>query len=101
MRFGDPFAWAWVLAVGGGTLALAVVFAMVLLQRRRRSGKLEVSSEALAPEPDARATGRALDARDLISCIAGVWVSYRHGSWAVPILPEAGFRGATEFAAQS
>jgi hypothetical protein len=74
MRFGDPFAWAWVLAVGGGTLALAVVFAMVLLQRRRSSGKLEVSSEALAPEPDARATGRALDARDLISCIAGVWL---------------------------
>jgi uncharacterized protein (TIGR03382 family) len=74
MRFGDPYAWAWVLAVGGGTLALAVVCAMVLLQRRRRSGKLEVSSEALAPEPDARATGRALDARDLISCLAGVWL---------------------------
>jgi uncharacterized sodium:solute symporter family permease YidK len=75
MRFGDPFGWAWVLATGGGALALAIGFAMMLLQRRRRrSGKLEVSSEALAPEPNARAEGRALHALDLISCIAGVWL---------------------------
>src|SRR5439155_20135105 len=64
----------WLLATAGGALALAVGFAWVLLQRRRRSGKLELSSKALAPEPDARATGRALNARDLISCIAGVWL---------------------------
>jgi uncharacterized sodium:solute symporter family permease YidK len=62
------------LATAGGALTLAIVFAWVLLQRRRRSGKLELSSKALAPEPDARATGRALNARDLISCIAGVWL---------------------------
>ena len=87
MRFGDPFAWAWVLAVGGGTLALAVVFAMVLLQRRRRSGKLEVSSEALAPEPDARADGRPLMRGTLSVASRESGYSYRHGSGAVSILP--------------
>lgn len=74
MRSGDAFCWAWLLATAGGALALAIVFAWVLLQRRRRSGKLELSSEALAPEPHVRASGRALNARDLISCIAGVWL---------------------------
>src|SRR5438045_4459345 len=65
MRFDDALGGAWLLAIAGGVLALAIVFAWVLLQRRRRSGKLELSSEALAPEPDARATGRTLNARDL------------------------------------
>jgi hypothetical protein len=101
MQFGDPFAWAWVLAVGGGTLALAVVFAMVLLQRRRRSGKLDVSSEALAPEPDARATGRALDARNLISCIARVWLFISPWILGSPDTAVSWFQGATEFAARS
>src|SRR5437762_11935337 len=49
-------------------------FCMGTLQCQRRSGTLELSSKALAPKPDARATGRALNARDLISCIAGVWL---------------------------
>src|SRR3954468_16210113 len=62
MAFGDR----------GRRLGACDRFCMGTLQRQRRSGKLELSSEALAPEPDARATGRALDARDLISCIAGV-----------------------------
>lgn len=94
MRVGDAFSWAWLFATAGGALVLAVVFAWVLLQRRRRSGKLELSSEALAPEPDARATGRALDARDLISCIAGIWLFISPWILASPDMALSWFLGS-------
>jgi hypothetical protein len=63
----------WLLAVGGGTLLLALGFAYgLLLQRRRAAQRVEISSEALSPSREAR--GRALRAPDIISCVAGLWL---------------------------
>jgi hypothetical protein len=83
MRFSDIAGMAWALAVGGGALALAAAYALVLLQRRRASGKLECSSDALAPEAEARMTGRALHPEDLISCVGGLWICSHRGYWVI------------------
>ena len=74
MRFSEIAGGAWAFVTGGGALVLAIAYAIVLLQRRRRGGRLAISGRALAPEADARATGKTLQAENFVSCIAGIWL---------------------------
>jgi hypothetical protein len=75
MQFTDVASWLWAGITGGGVFVLAVAYAVLLLQRRRERGRVALSGEALAPAPDARASGRALHVFDIINLLIGIWIA--------------------------
>jgi hypothetical protein len=88
VSFSEIASWFWLLAVAGGALILGIGYAVVLLQRRRADGRVELSAEAVAPTPDAQARGRALRMPDIVSCIAGLWMllsPWVVGGFGVPL----------------